>query len=150
VIATALIFTGIITGVLGVLDIFLSKNQKDAIDGYILRFWDWLSDAQKFSLVGWLLNPAFRVWFALAAGGITTVAALLFLFQNGFSFERGAWRLTGIVVAAVAVGGGIGIAATHLILGRSPKAAPIWAIIYFVLALIGWVFLVIWGTSSCG
>ncbi|WFU77400.1 hypothetical protein QA645_22870 [Bradyrhizobium sp. CIAT3101] len=134
--ATVLIVSGVLTGALGLLDIFLSEAQKSKLDNWTLRVWDWLSDAKKFSLIGWLLRPSFRIWFS----GIS-IASAFALFLRGtvdpsdFDWVSEALRSIGQLAVGALSGCMTGWLMQRHILSRSSRTAPIWAIGYFAIAI---------------
>lgn len=58
--AIALIITGCVTGLLGLLDIFLSEPAKAELNLVMIRLWAWLSDAKKVSWPSYFLHPEYR------------------------------------------------------------------------------------------
>jgi hypothetical protein len=131
-VATALIIVGVLTGILGLLDIFLSITQKDKLDERVLVAWDWLSDAQRVSLLGWLLKPSYRVWFLIVA---TVIALLIFqsVFRDLIDSETDTKKIIAVMLAAELTGLLVGYAILRHILAQPTKTAPIWAIGYLAL-----------------
>ena len=136
--ATVLIVSGILTSDLGLLDTFLSKPQKDHLDDWVLRIWNFLSDARRFSLIGWLLRREYQIVFFVIACSITGT----YFFSMLRHLEVKNATDVGAIVAflvAIAVGWLVGVALLRRIFNS--RAAPALAIVYLLCAVISWAIL---------
>lgn len=133
-IATFLVVCGVATGFMGLLDMFLSGSQKQAFADCIVKCWDRLHEAHRFSLYGWLFQPGFRVWFVAAPTTVILGAAVLILLSGGGRVlsARGL-GLAVAIFAAILTGGPIGMLMLRHILSRPSKTGILWAALYLLL-----------------
>jgi hypothetical protein len=134
-ISTCLVVSGVFTGIMGLLDMFLSNNQKAKLADRTVNCWDRLDEAHRFSLYGWLFRPGFRIWFVAAPTVLGMGASVAFLLLGGKMFTTHWFFVAGCVLAAILTGGPIGMLMLRHIISRPSKTAFLWAFLYlFIIA----------------
>ena len=64
-IGTILLLIGITTGLIGLIDIFASNEQKKSWSDTVLRLWNWLDEAKQSSYVDLIRRPGLQLWSAV-------------------------------------------------------------------------------------
>jgi hypothetical protein len=134
-IASILLICGIVTGILGLLDIFLTEAQKETLNNLTVRAWDKLDDAQRISLVGWLRKPDYRRWFAFAATLIGAIITAWDLQSDSawLTFSVIGVLYTACIFVSFVVGVLIGwMVLVHVLKGGNPVVVAFRLSLYFV------------------
>src|SRR5262249_23046738 len=87
--ATLLIWLGVAVAALALVDVFLSKAQKDWLDTASIKLWSILDEARGWSFADWLKQPRATWWLAVSLGlfmGILTAWSV-------WSFEIKEWGI---------------------------------------------------------
>lgn len=82
--ATLLIWLSVAVAVLTLLDLFLSKAQKDWLSNAVLKLWIILDEARGWSFADWLKQPRATWWLAVSLG-LFTGTSIVWLFGPQFS-----------------------------------------------------------------
>src|SRR6516225_6033863 len=96
--ATLLIWLSVAVAVLALLDLFLSKAQKTWLSNVVIKAWNILDEARRWSFLDWLKNPRARWWLALS---LALVLGLVFNVWQIFLLEssEGFFLLTVAVIS---------------------------------------------------
>ena len=108
-IGTILLLIGITTGLIGLIDIFASNEQKESWSDTVLRLWNWLDEAKQSSYVDLIRRPGLQLWSAVIVTvlivstmwlGVTDFrlegfdrSAVLFLLSSVFAAVAAIWLL---------------------------------------------------------
>lgn len=154
--ATTLIILGVLTGALGIADIFLNDRQKRWIDLFVLKLWNWLSDAKQRSLTGWLLKTDYQTRFQVVAVLISLAFVASHLTgeyatspsMRRLEYPNATWLL--VTLFAVLLGVWIGRRFQQVYLKGNPKTATIWAIVGYLSTTIFWISLMNFAVRHIG
>ena len=72
--ATLLIWLSVAVAALALIDLFLSKAQKDWLSNAVLKLWIILDEARGWSFADWLKEPRARWWLAVSLGLFTGIS----------------------------------------------------------------------------
>jgi hypothetical protein len=94
-IANLLIVTGFISGVFGMLDAFMSDQQKKSVEMLTLRAWYRLNNAKRVTTSDWLFRKENRGWLVGITVVIFAAFALPLFFTNFIRLDEDPWHTLG-------------------------------------------------------
>jgi hypothetical protein len=135
--ATVVLILGVVTGLLGILDLLLTEQQKEKVGLWTLRTWSKLDDTKTKVLVAWSNRPNYRIWLVTAGCVISLFFAIFYLLQNKGSQLSDEVNLAPILAVSYILGSMVGrLIVSHILFTGSLLKTYVRVFLYTALIVI--------------